>query len=86
MELSIKYGWSIVYIEGSPVIISKIIVFLSLKINAILANSAGPDEMPHHAAFHLDPRCLPKYGRCTSIRGSSRNRDMTEKKPPLINP
>ena len=26
------------------------------------------------------------YGRCTSIRGSSRNRGMAEKKPPFINP
>ena len=25
------------------------------------------------------------YGRCTSIRGSSRNRGMTEKKPHFIN-
>ena len=22
---------------------------------------AGPDEMPHYVAFHLDLQCLPKY-------------------------
>ena len=27
----------------------------------ILANSAGPDEMQHDAAFHLGLHCLPKY-------------------------
>ena len=37
------------------------IVFLSLKIVFILANSAVPDEMLHHAAFHLGLLCLPKY-------------------------
>ena len=29
------------------------IVILSLKIDFVLANSAGPDEMLHSAAFHL---------------------------------
>ena len=36
-------------------------VFLSLKVVKILANSADPDEMQHHAAFHLGLHCLPKY-------------------------
>ena len=27
----------------------------------IIANSVEPDEMQHHAAFHLGPYCLPKY-------------------------
>ena len=26
-----------------------------------VANSVGPDEMPHFAAFHLGLHCLPKY-------------------------
>ena len=39
----------------------KYIVFLSLKIDLILANSADHDEMPHHAAFHLGIRCLQNY-------------------------
>ena len=39
------------YMEGSQVIISKNIMFLSLKINFILANSADLDEMLHHIAF-----------------------------------
>ena len=47
-----KSGWSIIYNEGSQVIISpKNIVFLSLKIGFIIANSADPDEMPHYAAL-----------------------------------
>ena len=50
---TIKLGWSIVYIEGSKV------VFLSLKIYFVLANSADPDEMLHYAAFHLGLHCLP---------------------------
>ena len=39
----------------------KYILFLSLKIDFILANSSDTDEMPHHAAFHLGLHCLPKY-------------------------
>ena len=37
------------------------IVFLYLKIDFFLANSADTDEMPHLAAFHLSLHCLPKY-------------------------
>ena len=44
---TVKLGLSIVYIEGSQVI--KKNVFLSLKINLVVANNADPDEMP--AAF-----------------------------------
>ena len=58
---TVKSGRSIVYIKGSQVIISKNIVFLSLMINIVLANSADPDEMPHYAAFHLDLHCLARY-------------------------
>ena len=54
-------GWSIVYIEGSQVIIAKIIVLLSLKIDFVSANSADPDVMLHYAAFHLGTHCLSKY-------------------------
>ena len=36
-------------------------VFLSLKIYFVLVNSAGPDEIPHYAAFHLGLPCLQKY-------------------------
>ena len=45
----------------------KKIIFFSLKIYFILANSADPDEMPHNVAFHLGHHCLPKY----LIRGFS---------------
>ena len=44
---AIKSGWSIVYIEGSQVMVSQNIVFLSLNIDFVLANSADSDEMPH---------------------------------------
>ena len=43
------------------VIISKNIVFVSLKIDFVLANSADPHEMPPSAAFHLGLYCLQKY-------------------------
>ena len=46
------------YIEGSQFIISKtIIIFLSLKINFVLPNSADPDKMLHYVAFHLGLHC-----------------------------
>ena len=35
------------------------IVFLSLEIVFVIANSVDPDEMCH-AAFHLGLQCLPK--------------------------
>ena len=40
---------------------SKFIVFQSLKIVFILANSADPYEMSLYAAFHLGLHCLQKY-------------------------
>ena len=43
------------------IIFQKNIVFLSMKIYCVFANSADPDEMPHDAAFHLDLHCLSKY-------------------------
>ena len=55
----VKSGWSIVYIEGSKVIISiKCISFSEDQF--ILANSADHDEMPHNVAFHLGLHGLPK--------------------------
>ena len=50
---TVKSGWSIVYTEGSQIIISKIIIFLSLKIDFGLANNADPDEMMHYARLGL---------------------------------
>ena len=55
-----KSGWSIVYIEGSWVIISKTYVFLSLEIDFAFKNARDPDEMTLYAAFHLGLYCLPK--------------------------
>ena len=33
-------------------------VSMSLKVVLISANSKDPDEMQHHAAFHLGLHCL----------------------------
>ena len=48
---------SILYLNGSPVEISKI---MFLKIAIVLANSPDPNEMPLYVAFHLGLHCLPK--------------------------
>ena len=55
--------WSMIYIEDSKnIIYEKLCISFSLKIDFVLANSAGPDEMPHYnAAFHLGLPCLLKY-------------------------
>ena len=37
------------------------IVFLSLNVVLIIANSVDPDEMQHYAAFYLGLYCLPKF-------------------------
>ena len=37
------------------------LVFLSLKVVIIPANSENPGEMQHYAAFHLGLHCLQKY-------------------------
>ena len=58
---AINLGWPSVYIEGLQVIISRKNIFISLKCVLILANSVDPDEMPHHAAFHLGLHCFLKY-------------------------
>ena len=50
---SVKSGWSIIYIEGSQVIISKK-YYISSKIDFVFENSADPD----YAAFHLGLHCL----------------------------
>ena len=47
---------SIAYTEGSWDIVSKI--FISLRIDFVLANSADPDEMLQYAAFHPGHHCL----------------------------
>ena len=64
MEFSIKFDtaksrWPIIYFEGSQVMIH-FFVFLSLKIDLVLANIVDPGEMSH-ATFHLGPHCLLKY-------------------------
>ena len=53
-------GLSIIYIEGSKVVISKTYCILSLKIDFVLANSADLDEIQYHAAFHLGLHCCQR--------------------------
>ena len=72
---SVKPRWTIIYIEGSHVIIFKNIVFLSIKMYLVLAISADPDEMQLHVAFHLCLHCLPKY----SISGSQYTNGISDK-------
>ena len=60
IEFSIKFdtvqsGWSIAYIEGSEVILSKIYYISFSEDLLLLANSADTDEMPQ--AFHLGLHC-----------------------------
>ena len=40
--------------------LKRYIVFLSPKINLVLANSSDPDERSHFAQNHLGLHCLPK--------------------------
>ena len=42
-------------------IFKTIIIYLTLKINFVLANSADQDEMPHFAAFHQGLHYLSKH-------------------------
>ena len=63
---TMNLGWSIVLsIEECQSLISNKIVFFSLKIVFVSANSADPDEMLHYAAFHLG------FTVCTSFGVSS---------------
>ena len=51
---TVKSGWSIVYIEGSQVLISQ-------KQKYCISFSEDPDGIPHHAEFNLGLQCLPKH-------------------------
>ena len=56
---TVKAEWSIIYIEGSQVMIfKKKKKSISLKINFCLANNTDACEMMHYAAFHLGLHCL----------------------------
>ena len=52
-------GWVIIYRVITCYNFQINIVFLSLKIHFVLANSADPDEMPHCAAFQQSLHYLP---------------------------
>ena len=47
-------------LRGHKLQFPKNVVFLSLKIFFLLANSVGPDEMLHYTAFHLGLYCFVK--------------------------
>ena len=66
----IMSGWSLVYIDVSKVLISKTIVFLSLKIDFVRTNSAP---------FHLGLHCLPK--KPFGVSGRQRVYTYTAKAP-----
>ena len=57
---TISLGWSIVYIKGSLVIISKYNC-ISFSDGWYCLSSVDPDEMLHYAAFYLSLHCLQKY-------------------------
>ena len=46
--------------KGHRLLFTNKVVFHSLKIVFVLANSLDPDEMPKEEAFHLGLHCLPK--------------------------
>ena len=46
---------------GDQVIMSKNIVFLSLKIDSVFTNSADPGEIILSVALYLGLHCLQKY-------------------------
>ena len=57
---TISMEMPILSLKGLPVnFFYKMMVFLSLKIVFIVANSAGPDEMLPYVAFHLGFHCVP---------------------------
>ena len=53
--------WSILYVEGSQVILSKTYYISFSEIDFVLISSADPIEMPQYALLHLGLHCLPKY-------------------------
>ena len=74
LKISIKFdavrsGRSIIYTDSKNIL--HVPVFLSLKINLVLANSADPDEMSHGVTFHLGLHGLPKY--LFKVSGLQRN-------------
>ena len=52
-----ELAWSLVILKGQKLEFLKYIVFLSLKIDIVLANSTHPDEMLPNAAFQLSLHC-----------------------------
>ena len=48
-------------LRGNRLSFTQNIIFLSLKIDFVLANSADPGEMSPYVEFHLDFHIMPKY-------------------------
>ena len=59
--ITLSQGGRLFIFRGSQVILFQKFVFLSSKIDFVLANSVDPDKMPHYAAFHLGFHSLLKY-------------------------
>ena len=81
----IKLGRSIVYIEGSQVIISKTILyfFRTLKINFVQANCVDPDEMtPFFVAFHLGLHCKSTHIGVFSVQMVNVSSCLRKSSPP----
>ena len=58
----LKDGIVLIYIKVSQIEISKqLCTIIPDNCIFILENCAGPDEMPHFAAFHLGLHCLQEY-------------------------
>ena len=59
---AIRIGLSLIYFKGSQFGIFRIMMYFDIFC-ACLTNIVDPDEMQHHAAFHLALilHCLPKY-------------------------
>ena len=57
---TLSIGLPIVHFKESQVFFLKFDALLSLRIVLIIANNVDPDEMQHHAAFHLGLHYLQK--------------------------
>ena len=62
---TMKSGWPIVYVEGHRLKFTKVILFLSLKIDFVWAYSEGTDQMPYiiwvFTVFQVTVKGFPGY-------------------------
>ena len=60
-SISYKQNVEVRMVHCHRLLFPKNSIFLYLKIDIILANSADSDEMAYHAEFYLDLHCLLIY-------------------------